>query len=118
MPILTRLKQKMRDSPYAIGMPLSFVPMSCDTCETPAGSRQPGAAWVALFALVSARRAIEVLFLKPRHKKAIILLLYRTDIKVLKDALAHLGPYQTLTSVRYSDPGGENTVLLPATIQI
>jgi hypothetical protein len=51
MPILTRLKQKMRDSPYAIEMPLSFVPMSCDTCETPAGCHQPGAAGVALFAL-------------------------------------------------------------------
>jgi hypothetical protein len=24
----------------------------------------------------------------------------------LKDALAHLGPYQTLTKVRYIDPGG------------
>ena len=36
-----------------------------------------------------------------------VLLLYRTDVKVLKDALAHLGPYQTLTSVRYSDPGGK-----------
>jgi hypothetical protein len=61
---------------------------------------------------------IEVLNVNPRHKKAIILLLYRTDVKVLKDALAHLGPYQTLTSVRYNDPYGENTVLLPATIQI
>ena len=61
---------------------------------------------------------IEVLNVNPRHKKAIILLLYRTDVKVLKDALAHLGPYQTLTSVRYSDPYGENTVPLPATIQI
>ena len=57
MPILTRLKQKMRDSPYAIEMPLSFVPMSCDTCETPAGCRQPGAAGVALFVLVRARLA-------------------------------------------------------------
>ena len=42
--------------------------------------------------------------LRPAVKKAIILLLYRTDVKVLKDALAHLGPYQTLTSVRCSDP--------------
>ena len=48
----------------------------------------------------------------------IILLLYRTFVKVLKDALAHLGPYQTLTKVRYSDPYGENTVPLPAIIQI
>jgi hypothetical protein len=38
--------------------------------------------------------------------------------KVLKDALAYLGPYQTLTKVWYSDPGGQNTVSLPATIQI
>ena len=38
-------------------VPLSFVPMSCDTCETPAHSRQPGAAWVALFPLVGARLA-------------------------------------------------------------
>jgi hypothetical protein len=61
---------------------------------------------------------IEVLNVNPRLKKAIILLLYRTDVKVLKDALAHLGPYQTLTSVRYSDPYGVNTVPLPVTIQI
>ena len=61
---------------------------------------------------------IEDLNLRPAVKKAIILLLYLADIKVLKDALAHLGPYQTLMSARYSDPGGENTVLLPATIQI
>jgi hypothetical protein len=52
--------------------------------------------------------------------KAIILLLYQTLTrpKVLKDALAHWGPYQTLMRVWYSDPGGENTVSLPATIQI
>ena len=49
--------------------------------------------------------SIEVFFLRPAVKKAIILLLFRADIKVLKDALAHLGPYQTLTLVRYSDPG-------------
>ena len=61
---------------------------------------------------------IEVLNVNPRLKKAIILLLYRTDVKVLKDALAHLGPYQTLTGVWCIDPGGENTVSLPATIQI
>ena len=48
---------------------------------------------------------IEDLFLRPAVKKAIILLLYRADIKVLKDALAHLGPYPTLTSARCSDPG-------------
>ena len=36
---------------------------------------------------------IEELFLNPAVKKAIILLLYRTFVKVLKDALAHLGPY-------------------------
>jgi hypothetical protein len=36
--------------------------------------------------------------------KAIILLLHQT---VLKDALAHLGPYQTLTGVWCIDPGGE-----------
>ena len=62
--------------------------------------------------------SIEVLNVNPRHKKAIILLLYRTNIKVLKDTLAHLGPYQTLMEVWYSDPGGKNTVCLPATIQI
>ena len=39
---------------------------------------------------------IEDLFLRPAVKKAIILLLSRAQIKVLKDALAHLGPYQTL----------------------
>jgi hypothetical protein len=27
-------------------------------------------------------------------------------VKVLKDALAHLGPYQTLTGVCGNDPGG------------
>jgi hypothetical protein len=37
---------------------------------------------------------------------------------VLKDALAHLGPYQTLKKVWGIDPGGENTVPLPATLQI
>ena len=61
---------------------------------------------------------IEVLNVRPPVKKAIILLLSRADIKVLKDALAHLGPYQTLMWPRDSDPGGENTVRLPATIQI
>ena len=50
---------------------------------------------------------IEVLNVNPQHKKAIILLLYQNDIKVLKDALAHLGPYQTLISFWYSDPGGK-----------
>ena len=39
---------------------------------------------------------IEDLFLRPAVKKAIILLLSRGHIKVLKDALAHSGPYQTL----------------------
>jgi hypothetical protein len=39
-------------------------------------------------------------------------------VKVFKDALAHLGPYQTLMEVWYSDPGGQNTVSSPATIQI
>jgi hypothetical protein len=29
---------------------------------------------------------------------------------VLKDALEQLGTYQTLMEVRYSDPGGVNTV--------
>jgi hypothetical protein len=37
----------------------------------------------------------EVLNLNPAVKKAIILLLYHTFVEVLKDALAHLGPYQT-----------------------
>ena len=41
--------------------------------------------------------------------------LYHTDIKVSKDALACQGPYQTLMSEWYSDPDGENTILLPAT---
>jgi hypothetical protein len=49
---------------------------------------------------------VEVLNVNPRHKNAIILLLYHNSIKVLKDALAHLGQYQTLTEVWYSDPGG------------
>ena len=57
---------------------------------------------------------IEDLNLRPAVKKAIILLLYRANVKVLKDALAHLGPYPTLTLAWYSDPGGINTVLLPA----
>ena len=48
---------------------------------------------------------IEDLFLRPAVKKAIILLLHRANVKVLKDALAHLGPYQTLMWARYSDPG-------------
>ena len=39
---------------------------------------------------------IEDLNLRPAVKKAVILLLHRSHIKVLKDALAHLGPYQTL----------------------
>ena len=50
--------------------------------------------------------SIEVLNVKATLFYAIILLLYLTHIKVLKDALAHLGPYQTLMWVRYSDPGG------------
>ena len=64
--------------------------------------------------------AIEVFNVNPRHKKAIILLLYRTDVKVLKDALAHLGSYQTLNLIEvwYSDPGAINTVSFPVTIQI
>ena len=53
--------------------------------------------------------------LRPVVKKTIILLLHRANVKVLKDALAHLGPYQTLMWVWYSD---KNTVLLPFTIQI
>jgi hypothetical protein len=64
------------------------------------------------------RRTIEVFIVKVDVFVVIILLLYRTFVKVLKDALAHLGPYHTLSEVRYSDPGEENTVLLPATIQI
>ena len=61
---------------------------------------------------------IEVLNVKTGVKKAIVLLLYHNSIKVLKDALAHLGPYQTLMEVWYSDPGGKNTVCLSCTIQI
>jgi hypothetical protein len=49
---------------------------------------------------------IEDLNTNPAVKKAIILLLPRADIKVLKDALAHLGPYQTLMLARGSEPGG------------
>ena len=56
---------------------------------------------------------IEVLNLNPVVKKAIILLLYHNLVKVLKDALAHLGPYQTLMGVWCIDPGGENTVVCP-----
>ena len=52
------------------------------------------------------KTSIEDLNLRPAVKKAVILLLYRTDVKVLKDALAHLGPCCTLTSVQCSDPGG------------
>ena len=48
---------------------------------------------------------IEVLNVRPPVKKVIILLLHRADIKVLNDALAHLGPYQTLMWARCSDPG-------------
>jgi hypothetical protein len=58
------------------------------------------------------RCVIEDLFLNPPVFYAIILLLYRTDVEVFKDALAHLGPYQTLTSVRYSDPGGKKYCFL------
>ena len=61
---------------------------------------------------------IEDLNLRPAVKKTIILLLYRANVKVLKDVLAHLGPYQTLMWLWYSNPGGENTVPLPVTIQI
>ena len=61
---------------------------------------------------------IEDFFLRPAGKKTIILLLYRANVKVLKDALVHLGPYKTLMSARDSDPGDENTVPLPVTIQI
>jgi hypothetical protein len=39
-------------------------------------------------------------------------------VKLLKDALALLGPYQTLTGVCGNDPGGKNSVSSPATIQI
>jgi hypothetical protein len=34
-----------------------------------------------------------------------MLLLYHNNIKVLKDALAYLGPYQTLISLWYNNPG-------------
>jgi hypothetical protein len=61
---------------------------------------------------------IEVLNVMVVVFQAIILLLHQTPVKVLKDALAHLGPYQTLTGIWCIDPGGENTVSLPATIQI
>ena len=39
-------------------------------------------------ALHSTISAIEVLNVKPSHKKAIVLLMYRADIKVLKGTLA------------------------------
>jgi hypothetical protein len=61
---------------------------------------------------------IEVLFVKVTVFYSIILLLYHDSIKVLKDALSHLGSYQTLMEVCYSDPGGKNTVRLPVIIQI
>ena len=61
---------------------------------------------------------IEVLNLNPPLKKAIILLLHQTFVKVLKDALGHLAPYQTLTKVWCNDSGDRNIVPLPATIQI
>jgi hypothetical protein len=47
--------------------------------------------------------------------QAIILLRYQTFFMVLKDALAHLGPYQTLKKVWYNDRGGENTIKNPHT---
>ena len=47
---------------------------------------------------------IEVLNLNPTVFQAIILLLYHNDIKVLTNASAHLGPYQTLISLWYNDP--------------
>ena len=61
---------------------------------------------------------IEVLNVMVGVFQAIILLLYQTLPKVLKDAPAHLGPCQTLRRVWYSDPSGKNIVSLPATIQI
>jgi hypothetical protein len=78
----------------------------------------PGYKYIEVTKATVAVNHIEVLNVNPQHKKAIILLLYRPDVKVLKDALAHLDPYQTLTSVRYIDLYGKNTVPLPATIQI
>ena len=54
-------------------------------------------------------RYIEDFFLRPAAKKAIILLLRRAQFKVLKDALAHLGPYQTLMWARDIDPGGSHS---------
>jgi hypothetical protein len=66
----------------------------------------------------STKFSIEVLNVKTRVKKAIILLLHHNFVKVLKDALARLSPYQTLKKLWCSDPGGQNTVPLPATIQI
>ena len=63
-------------------------------------------------------RSIEVLNLRPVVKTTIILLLSRANIKALKDALAHLGPYQTLMSAQDTGPGDQNTVPLPITIQI
>jgi hypothetical protein len=44
-----------------------------------------------------------------------ILLLYHNSIKVLKNALAHLGPYQTLMEVWYTDPVLDLFVLLLCT---
>jgi hypothetical protein len=46
------------------------------------------------------------------------IIVYQTLPKVLKDTLVHLGPYQTLRRVWYTNPGGEYIVPLPATIQI
>jgi hypothetical protein len=37
---------------------------------------------------------------KPGGTLGYNIITYRTNIKVLKDALAHLGPYQTLMLVR------------------
>ena len=56
--------------------------------------------------LVAMYTAIEDLFLRPAVKKAIIFLLHRANVMVLKDALAYLGPYPTLMWARCSDPGG------------
>jgi hypothetical protein len=52
-------------------------------------------------------RSIDVLNVMVVVFSAIILFRYQTLPKVLKDALAHLGPYQTLRRVWYDDPGAE-----------
>ena len=88
---------------------LTSVPnptVEAKTCPYRGFKPKTGGIRIITFRVIFFRKYIEDLNLRPAVKKAIMLLSYLTNIKVLEDALAHLGPYQTLTSVRYNDPGG------------